>query len=142
MKPILKPVLAALAGVSLLALPMAAAAQHHGGGSAHGGGGFHGGGFHGGGYRGGGGGWHGGYYGGGYPFVGGVGLGLALGAVAAPWSYYDGYYPGYAYGPGYGPGYASDYAYDAPPQQAAAPPAACGNWSWNPTQNRYDWISC
>ena len=148
MKPLLKPILGALAGASLRALPWAAAAQQHGGGGH--GGGFHGGGFHGGGFHGGGfhgGGFHGGsfhgggrggyYYGGGYPFVGGLGLGLALGAVAAPWPYYDGYYPGYAYAP-----YDPYYAYDAPPPPAAGPPAACGNWSWDASQNRYDWIPC
>ncbi|HZZ32768.1 MAG TPA: hypothetical protein VFE10_12345 [Phenylobacterium sp.] len=146
MKAILKPILGALAGASLLAVPLAAAAQHggggggfHGGGGAHfggggghfGGGGFHGGGFHGGGFHGGG--FHDGHYGGhygGYPFVGGLGLGLALGGL-------DGWYDDY------GPyGYYPDYAYDSGPPVAAAPAAACGNWSWNASLNRYDWVPC
>jgi uncharacterized membrane protein len=140
LKPILKPLLGALAGASLLAAPFAADAQAHGGhggGGFHGGGhsasGFHGGGFRGGGYRG------GGYYRGGYPFVGGLGLGLAFGSLAAPW-YYDGYYgpdPSYS---GYAPDYGYDYA--PPPPVAAGPPAACGNWSWNAGRNQYDWVPC
>jgi hypothetical protein len=138
MKPLLKPIFAALAGASLLAAPVVASAQHTGG---HAGGGFHGGGFHGGGFHGGGfrgGGFHGGFHGhgfrGGVPFVGGLGLGLAFGAAAYPW--YD--YPDYGYyGPAYAPDYAPDYAYGPPP-----PAQACGSWSWNARSGRYDWIPC
>lgn len=129
MKRFAKPIVAALAGASLLALPLAATAQqHHSGGGFHGGAAFHGGGFRAGGFHGG----YGGWRGGGYPFVGGLGLGLALGAY--PW-YYD-------YGPAYG--YYPDYAYDAPPPAAAVQPApsACGSWSWDAGANRYNWVPC
>jgi hypothetical protein len=141
----------------------------HGGGVRGGGfrggvvahpGGFRGGaGFYrGGGYRG----YYGGYRGYGYPgYIGGVGLGFALGAALAyPW-YYD--YPAYGYY-GYG-GYApvttvepqtypgDPWAYDygtssaypsaAPPQaQSSQAPQACGSWSWDPSQSKYNWVPC
>jgi uncharacterized membrane protein len=135
MKPMLKPILTALAGAALIAAPVAASAQthsHSGGGSFHGGSSFRGASgfrgapaFHGGGYR-------GGYYNRGYGYggyaLGGFGLGLALGAASAPWGY-SGYY-------------APDY-YDYPDTAyAAPPPAVCGNWAWNAGSGRYDWIPC
>jgi hypothetical protein len=157
LKPLLKPILVALAGASLIGAPLSAAAQTHGGGhgggfhggghggSFHGGGGFRGGGsfhggggFHGGGFRGGG--FHGGHFRGGVPFVGGLGLGLALGAY--PWyPAYGGYYPDYY---DYPPPYASDYDddYAPPPAQAAPQPQACGNWQWNAPAQKYNWIPC
>jgi hypothetical protein len=110
----------------------------------------HGGGFHGGygGFRGGYGGFRGGYYGwGGYGWGYGFGLGAAL---WDPWFYdYPPYY--YAYYPA--PYYYGDYGYAPPPrppaQTGAAPAqsqapsgAACGNWSWNSAQSKYDWIPC
>ena len=119
----MKTLIAALAATALVAAPLGAQAQAHGGGRGGGGfshasaaGGYHGGGAYrgGGGYRGGGyrGGGYGGYgwrggYGGGYaPYWGGFGLGLAFGAAAySPWAY--GYYPSYY---GYYPAY-----YDQPP---------------------------
>jgi hypothetical protein len=141
----------------------------HGGAGVHSGGGFRGGGFTSAGrsgFRGGGfavnrGGFRGGYYNGwrgGSRYYGGVGLGFALGAALAyPWyNDYPAYWGPYGY---YGGGYvtavpaaplyddpwAYDYgsssAYPAQPQ-AQAQPQACGAWSWNPGQNRYDWVPC
>jgi hypothetical protein len=168
----MKKIVAALASVSLLAAPMAlgptpAMAQHsHGsGGSGHGSfagagrSGWHGGSFHNGGfYRGGNfrGGFRGGY-GRGFPFAGAA-FGLFFGAAIADSWYYD--YPAYYgyYGP-YGGPYPDDYygappppdAYDdgGPPPQyqsspegAAQPGQACGSWSWNPAQSKYDWVPC
>jgi hypothetical protein len=153
MKSVLKPIFAALAGASLLAVPVVASAQHgggshgggggfhgggggfHGGGGGFhgGGGGFHGGGFHGGGFHGGdfhGDGFHGGgfhdrdHFRGGFPIVGGLGLGLALSGA------YSGYYDDGPYG------YYPDYVAPAPP------PVACGSWAWNAPAGRYDWIPC
>jgi hypothetical protein len=163
----MKKIVAALASVSLLAAPMAlgptpAMAQHsHGGSGGRGFSGFsHGGSFRGG-FRGGN---HGGFgYRGGYgyrgygPFYAGV-FGLALGAAIADSWYYD--YPAYYgyYGP-YGGPYPDDYygappppdAYDdggpppqyqSPPQGADQPGQACGSWSWNAAQSKYDWVPC
>jgi hypothetical protein len=106
---ILKPVLAALAGASLLALAFPAAAQHHGGGFHGGGGGgtapapggpgatagAPGGGFHGGGPRGGGisrggaasGGWRGGGWSDGRSSGGGRGYYPGGGYSYNPWAY-------------------------------------------------------
>jgi hypothetical protein len=124
----MKKIIAALLGAAMFTAPVAALAQHGGGG--HGGGfhgvsGFHGGGFGGGrsfaGYRGGYGGYRGGYGGwgwGGYGF----GLGLGLGALwawdypyygyyAYPDFYYPYYYGYYGY-PGYGAYVPSSYSTD------------------------------
>jgi hypothetical protein len=161
----MKTIIAALASASLLAAPMAlgptpAVAQHsHGGfGGGHGGfgghGGWHGGGFHGGGFHGGG--FRGGFHDHGFRgdgFFGGAFLGLALGAAIADSWYYD--YPDY-YGY-YGP-YPVDYDGVAPygdgpdgppppqsqssPQGQAQPGQACGSWSWNAAQSKYNWIGC
>ncbi len=135
-----KTVLTALAGVALLATPLAANAQHSGGhvGGYHaGGGGYHGGygGYRGGFYRGG----HGGYYGYGW----GLGaLGFALGAAwADPWYYGPAYYGYYGY---YGP--PAPVVYEepvygyAPPPPGAAPQSACGQWSWDQAHSKYNWV--
>jgi hypothetical protein len=131
----MKTILAALASAAFMTAPLAlspspAAAAPHGG--------FHGG-FHG--YYGG---WRGGW---GW----GVPVGVALGAALwDPW-YYE--YPGYAYGY-YPDPYYYGYAYGPPPppQGGASPPAAaqaapqtgqaCGSWSWNAPQSKYDWVPC
>jgi hypothetical protein len=160
---------ASLLAAPLALGPTPAMAQHsHGGMGGHSfagrGAGFHSSGFRGGfrgGYRGGfnrGGYYRGGYYRG-YPFAGAA-IGLFLGAAIAD-SWYDDY-PGYYgyYGP-YGSPYADDYyavppppdAYDddgappppqyqSPPQGAAGPGQACGSWSWNAAQSKYDWVPC
>lgn len=74
-------------------------------------------------------GWRGGSRRGGF---GGVGLGLAAGAIIGgaivgatrPYGYgYSGYDPDYGYAPGYGPGYAPGYG----PGYVAAAPYAGGN---------------
>jgi hypothetical protein len=131
----MKRILTALASVALVSAPLAAHAQHNGGfrgGAFHTGGGFHGG------Y-----GYRGGHYGGwGYGW-GAAGLGFALGAALAdPWYYGPGYYGYYGwYGPPAPvvyydqPGYV--YA-PAPPQ--AAQQSGCGQWSWDQSQSRYNWI--
>ncbi len=85
-------------------------------------------------------------------------MGFALGAGLAYQGYYG--YPGYAYYPDYGyyggyaqpvpQGYAGDpWAYDygtslATPPDAGAlpPPQACGSWSWDQAQSKYNWIPC
>lgn len=166
----MKTLFAALASVSLLTAPLAlspvpAMAQHsHGsGGFSHGGfshGGFSHGGFgrggfgHSGGYgwRGGGYGWRGGYgYGWGF---GGLAAGLFLGAAIADSYDYPAYY-GY-WGP-YGVPYPYDYDDGPPPpyadgdegppppgQYSSAPPQgqACGSWSWDAGQSKYNWVPC
>jgi hypothetical protein len=167
MEVTLKSIIAALAGASLLAIAMPAAAQHAGGGGHGGssGGGMHSGGFsHGGvagrpGFEGGhfhGGFSHEGFAGrpgfdgdrfhrgfhrgfGGDPFAfAGLGLGFALGLNAYdPW-YYDG--PYYGYYPDYPPPPA--YSYAPPPANAAPPPAACGSWSWDAARQAYNWVPC
>ena len=142
LKTIMRPLLGVLASTKLDATPLAAAAQHHGGGGFQGGGGFHGGGHagsfhggsafrgggwnHGGGWHGGGGWNHGGYYRHGYGgyALGGFGLGLALGAASAPWGYY-------------GPDY-----YDYPAYAYVPPPAPACGWVWNPARGAYDWYDC
>jgi hypothetical protein len=143
-----------LAGVALLAMPMAAAAAGHGGGGGHGGGfgghagfGGHGGiggrgglGGHGGGFGGHGGrGRYGGYGDAGLGFLGGLGLGYAL--DGDPWYY--GFPDGDA---DWNAPYPCDPAgcdYDGPgPGVDNAPaPAACGEWVWRADQSRYAWIS-
>ena len=141
----MKKILIALAATAALAAPLAAQARpdnsHAGGGSR--GGGFHGsGGFYGGGYRGGGF-YRGGFYS--YPgyYYGAAGLGFALGAsLADPWYYGPAYYGYYGY---YGPPpqvvYADPaYGYAPPPAVGAAPQAACGQWSWDQAQSKYNWI--
>lgn len=144
----MKPLIAALAGASLAAAPMAAIAQHHGG--SHGswsGGGSRGSWSGGGSPRGamsGAGGWQGHWSGGAsgawaghhmdgfhhfhhdhFPvFFGGFGLGLALGAAWDPW-WWDGPYYGYGWGPY--PPYeviGPPYGYGPPPPASAAPPVA------------------
>ncbi len=89
---------AVIAGGLALA-PLAAHAQHRGGGYAHGGG-YHGGGYAGGGWHGGGGwyggggwGWHGGAWG--CCWRGGVYIGLPPYYVPPPVYYPPPYYPGY-----------------------------------------------
>jgi hypothetical protein len=139
----MKKILTALAGVALVTAPLAltpvaAQAQHRGGG-------FHGGygGFRGGyGYRGGWGGYRG--YGYGYGW-GAAGLGFALGAALSdPWYYGPDYYGYYgAYGPPAPVVYAAPppaYGYAPPPQAAPAQPSACGQWSWDQAASRYNWI--
>lgn len=162
----MKTMLAALASASLLATSLAAVAgpaeaqarvgargavvsQPHFRG---GGGGFRGGYSPGWGYRGG----YRGYSGGAWA---GATLGFALGAnLAYPWYYgppvgYYGY-PDYGYYGGYvapaPEGYAGDpWAYDygtsvaSPSTPGAQPPAqACGSWSWDQAQSKYNWIPC
>lgn len=140
--------------------------SYHGGGGGGGGGAYHGGagGYQGGGhYAGGGGGYRGGgYYGGGYArggdyghsyrgyyggryaygfpyFVGGAALGFALSsAYLSPW--YDDYPPAYSYY-----SYRIDPGppvYDVPPDYGAAPPAACGSWTWDTGRQTYFWVPC
>jgi hypothetical protein len=165
----MKLIVSTLAAAALVASPLSAIAQGHGGGHGGMGGGrggfghsgighagvgrggfsrggfghagFGGGGFRGGGFRG-----HGFGGRGFYPFFG-FGLGFAL--AADPWFY--GPY-GWDYGP-YAYGYYP-YAYDAggdyddddydgpPPPSGAAParPAACGQWVWHADQSRYQWV--
>jgi hypothetical protein len=144
-----KPVLAALASITLVAAPAAASAQHnHGGGHfsggtgsgwhSGGGGNWRGGGsWAGGGWRGGSGGWAGGWRGGGFRghdrgcwgcFGGGLAFGLALGSAWDPW-YWDAPYYGY---PAYtvierGDAYPDDgYYYDRYNREydAAPPPSS------------------
>ncbi len=128
-------------------------------------GGYHGGGFHDGGYGHGGfghGGYgHGGYGRGGYGYgFAGAAFGLFLGAAIADSWYYG--YPDYYdyYGPyGVAGPYPYDYGYDdapppgayggPPPAQYQTPPSgqaqqgqACGSWSWNPAQSKYNWVPC
>jgi hypothetical protein len=139
----MKRLVSALAAAALVATPIAASAQSHGGHfggggsrSSFGGGGFHssfgGGGFRGGGFRGG--------FG---PFFGGFGLGLGF---ASPWyygwgPYWDDYYGPWGYGPGYY-GYGGDYGPPPPPAPGATPPPqACGSWNWRADQQRYVWIA-
>jgi hypothetical protein len=135
----MKKILIALAGVAVLAAPLAAQARPA---VVHGGGGFHGGGVHGGGVHGGGF-YRGGFYG--YPgyYYGAAGLGFALGAsLADPWYYGPAYYGYYGY---YGPPapviYADPaYGYAPPPVSGPAPQAACGQWSWDQANAKYNWI--
>jgi hypothetical protein len=84
----------------------------------------------------GGGGWHGGWRGGrGFgagAFVGGLALGFAGAALAAPY-YYD--YPGYAYDYGGGPAYyGSSYGGYVDPGYAVAPA-----WGYGPRYYRPGW---
>jgi hypothetical protein len=152
----MKVIVAALASAALIAAPLTATAQSHGGshssaGHVSGGRGGGVGGYHG--YRGGYRGYRGGYYG--YPFFWGAGLGLALGEFyAAPWYYgYPYYY--YGYPPydddGYGPpasGYyqgslpSDDVAPGAGAKPGSAPAAkACGAWRWDQTAQKYQWVT-
>ncbi|HEX4199587.1 MAG TPA: hypothetical protein VHZ26_19280 [Caulobacteraceae bacterium] len=163
----MKTLFAALASVSLLTAPLAlspvpAMAQHsHGGGFSHGGfgrGGFGHGGFGRGGFGHGGfgrgGGWRGGY---GWGF-GGLAAGLFLGAAIADsydypayygyWGPYGAPYP-YDYYDGPPPPYADDGDEGPPPGQYSGPPPqgqaqgqACGSWSWDASQSKYDWVPC
>jgi hypothetical protein len=105
---------------------------YYGGRAYYGGRGYYGHGYYGGRYYG---------YGYGYPyFFGGAALGFALGsAYLSPW-YYD-YPPAYSYysyrvdpGPS---------VYAAPPADyGAAPPAACGSWTWDTGRSTYFWTPC
>ena len=135
-----------------------------GGGSTYRGGGYRGGGqyvggrsggYRGGAYYGGGHGYYGagrGYYGNGYRgyygsryaygvpyFFGGAALGFALGsAYLSPW-YYD-YPPAYSYY-----SYRVDPGppvYEDAPDYGAAPPAACGSWTWDTERQTYFWAPC
>jgi hypothetical protein len=141
----MKNFVSALAAAALIAMPMAAVAQGHGGGHGGGGGGFHGasagrgGGFHGGygGYRGG---YGYGYRGGFYPFYGAA---FGLGFFAAdPWFY--GFPGDYWYWDGpYSCEWSCGDYYDAPPPPApgaTAPPAACGDWVWRTNPGHYEWV--
>jgi len=89
----------------------------------------------------------------GYPYAfAGFGLGLAFGLAADPWYYGGPYYGGPYYGGSYysydgppPPAYYEDIpppAVGAPPPEAAQPPAACGSWSWDAANQKYDWIPC
>jgi hypothetical protein len=129
-----------------------------GGGAYHGGGhyagsrgGYRGGGYYGGGYGRGyyGHGYYGhGYYGHGYGgayyygwpyYAGAAAFGFILGsAFLSPW-YYD-YPPAYSYytyrvDPG-------PPVYDTTPYNGAAPPAACGSWTWDTGRATYFWVPC
>jgi hypothetical protein len=123
MKTLMKSLAVALASAALLTVPLAADARGgpgaggagwHGGGAGHrGGGSWHGGGW---GHPGN---WRGGYWGPG-AFLGGIGIGLGIGAIG----YYGSPYYGYGYGyPGYvvsdDPGYVVP---DAPVTTYVAPP--------------------
>jgi hypothetical protein len=152
----MKTILAALAGLSLLATAPPATAQR----GVYVGAAYHGG-YYGGFYRGYVGHYYGPYYGGryywpyyraryygwpgyGWPYYG-VGLGFAPGwgfgyprYYGAPYYGYYPYYPYYSYYPyaGYPPG---PYGYYAPPNAHAT---ACGSWSWRPATSSYIWIPC
>jgi hypothetical protein len=126
-----KTIALALAGAALMVAPLAAipgAAQARPYG-------FHGG-FRGGFYGG-----YGGFYGYG-PAALAFGLGYGLG-YGAPWYYGPAYYDYYGF---YGPGavvYSPPvYGYAPPPTAATAAPqqSACGQWSWDQTHSKYDWI--
>lgn len=162
----MKTIVAALAGASLLAtaLPAAAESAHHGGfgrSSAAGAPGF-------GGRTGFGSGRFGFRGGGRFCCFGGpfFGLGLAVGLAAYdPWWFDSPYYGYYGYGY-YGP-YPPYGAYPPPPpggyypppngagpppgappmagpQNApgASAPAACGSWSWDAGKQAYNWVPC
>ncbi len=134
----MKKLIAALAGAVLIITPVAAQAQHGGGG--HGGGGFHGGGFHGGGFHGGG--FHGGFHDHdgfhrgffGDPFFWGAGFGLGLGLAYDPWFWgypgpygYYGYPAYYEYDEDYGgPVSSADYYRGSMPADDGAGPAPGG----------------
>jgi hypothetical protein len=161
-----------LAAPLALGPTQAVAQHSHGGMGGHSfagrGAGFHPGGFRGGFNRGGfnrGGFYRGGYRGGynrGYaPFYAGL-FGFTLGAAIADSWYYDS--PGYyGYYGAYGDPYADDYygapppppgdydddgappppsQYQSAPQGAAPQGQACGSWSWNAAQSKYDWVPC
>jgi hypothetical protein len=130
--------------------PAPAMAQHGGHGGVHAAGfsgGFRGGGFRGGGFR--------GFRGNGF-FFGDAFLGFALGAAIADswyWDYpdYYGYLGPYGVEPydDYGPPPPYAYGPDGPPppqgqapQGQAPQPQACGSWTWDAAQSRYNWAAC
>ena len=55
----------------------------------------------------------------------------------------SGFDPDGPYGYGYGAGAPPSSSQYQPQWQAQAePPKACGSWSWDATQSKYNWLLC